>query len=123
MFQNVKDVVMTIGSSVLQKSKELYDGFLNKVRATALKVRSTVSSAAVAVKERAIEGEWLPKSMFASGTALITVASTSSMAAIDVSSALTTFGDVNTAIPIIGAAFLAALGVLAAWKLIRGAFA
>ena len=47
----------------------------------------------------------------------------SASAAIDVSSALTTFGDVNTAIPIIGAAFLAALGVLAAWKLIRGAFA
>ena len=123
MFQKAKDVVMTIGSGLIQKSKVLYDGFLNKVRAAALKVESTVSSAAVAVKERAIEGEWLPKSMFASGTALMTIASTSSMAAIDVSSALTTFGDVNTAIPIIGAAFLAALGVLAAWKLIRGAFA
>lgn len=46
-----------------------------------------------------------------------------SMAAIDVSGALTTFGDVNTAIPLVGAAFLAALGILAAWKLIRGAFA
>lgn len=123
MFQKAKDVVMTIGSSVVQKSKELYSEFLDGLRSTALKVSNTVSSAAVAVKERAIEGEWLPKSMFASGTALMTIASTSSMAAIDVSSALTTFGDVNTAIPIIGAAFLAALGVLAAWKLIRGAFA
>ena len=123
MFQKAKDVVMTIGSSVAKKSKELYDGFINKVRATALKAESTVSSFAVAVKQRAIEGEWLPKSMFASGTAVITLASTSSMAAIDVSSALTTFGDVNTAIPLVGAAFLAALGVLAAWKLIRGAFA
>lgn len=44
-------------------------------------------------------------------------------AAIDVTSALGTFSDVNTAIPTIGAAFLAALGILAAWKLIRGAFA
>lgn len=123
MFQKAKDVVMTIGSSVAKKSKELYDGFINKVRDTALKVESTVSSVAVAVKERAIEGEWLPKSMFASGTAVITLASTSSMAAIDVSSALTTFSDVNTAIPLVGAAFLAALGILAAWKLIRGAFA
>ncbi|MBX9915874.1 MAG: hypothetical protein E6Q59_02015 [Nitrosomonas sp.] len=123
MFQKAKDVMMTIGSSVAKKSKELYDGFINKVRDTAQKVESTVSSVAVAVKERAIEGEWLPKSMFASGTAVITLASTSSMAAIDVSSALTTFGDVNTAIPLVGAAFLAALGILAAWKLIRGAFA
>ncbi|SDX42182.1 major capsid protein [Nitrosomonas oligotropha] len=123
MFQKAKDVVMTIGSSVAKKSKELYDGFINKVRDTALKAESTVSSVAVAVKERVIEGEWLPKSMFASGTAVITLASTSSMAAIDVSSALTTFSDVNTAIPLVGAAFLAALGILAAWKLIRGAFA
>ncbi|MDP1595177.1 MAG: major capsid protein [Gallionella sp.] len=45
------------------------------------------------------------------------------MAAIDVTAALGTFADVNTAIPLIGAAFLAALGILAAWKLIRGAFA
>lgn len=48
---------------------------------------------------------------------------TSANAAIDTSAALATFGDVNTAIPVVGAAFLAALGVLAAWKLIRGAFA
>lgn len=45
------------------------------------------------------------------------------MAAIDVTAALTTFGEVNTAIPTVGAAFLLALGILAAWKLIRGAFA
>ena len=45
------------------------------------------------------------------------------MAAIDVSGALAGFADVNTAIPIVGAAFLLALGILAAWKLIRGAFA
>ena len=123
MFHKVKDVVMTIGSSVAKKSKELYYGFLNQVRETALKVESTVSSVAVAVKERAIEGEWLPKSMFASGTAIVTFVSTSSHAAIDVTSALGTFSDVNTAIPLVGAAFLAALGILAAWKLIRGAFA
>lgn len=47
----------------------------------------------------------------------------SASAAIDVTGALGTFADVNTAIPLIGAAFLAALGILAAWKLIRGAFA
>lgn len=46
-----------------------------------------------------------------------------SHAAIDVSGALAGFGDVNTAIPVVGAAFLLALGILAAWKLIRGAFA
>jgi len=45
------------------------------------------------------------------------------MAAIDVTGALAGFTDVNTAIPIVGAAFLLALGILAAWKLIRGAFA
>jgi len=35
MFQKAKDVVMTIGSSMIQKSKALYDGFINKVRDTA----------------------------------------------------------------------------------------
>lgn len=46
-----------------------------------------------------------------------------SHAAIDVSAAIATFADVNTAIPVVGAAFLLALGILAAWKLVRGAFA
>ncbi|MDR4520013.1 MAG: hypothetical protein R3E36_05355 [Nitrosomonas sp.] len=41
----------------------------------------------------------------------------------DVASAVATFADVNTAIPVVGAAFLLALGILAAWKLVRGAFA
>jgi hypothetical protein len=100
-FHASKDVVMTIGSGLVQKTQDFY----------------------VSVKDRVIEGEWLPKSMFASGTAVISLSSTSSMAAIDTSAALATFGDVNTAIPVVGAAFLAALGVLAAWKLIRGAFA
>lgn len=41
----------------------------------------------------------------------------------DVTTAIATFADVNAAIPIVGAAFLGALALLAAWKLIRGAFA
>lgn len=41
----------------------------------------------------------------------------------DVTAAIATFADVNAAIPVVGGAFLAALGLLAAWKLIRGAFA
>lgn len=44
-------------------------------------------------------------------------------AAMDVTAALATFTDVQGAIPTVGAAFLAVLGLLAAWKLIRGAFA
>jgi hypothetical protein len=47
----------------------------------------------------------------------------SSHAAMDVAGALAGFADVNTAVPVVGAAFLLALGILAAWKLIRGAFA
>jgi len=43
--------------------------------------------------------------------------------AADVASAVTTFADVNAAIPVVGGAFLLALGILAAWKLVRGAFA
>lgn len=46
-----------------------------------------------------------------------------SFAAIDVAAAITAFADVNTAIPLVGAAFLAALGLMACWKLVRGAFA
>ena len=41
----------------------------------------------------------------------------------DVTSAVGAFADVNTAIPVVGGAFLLALGILAAWKLVRGAFA
>lgn len=40
----------------------------------------------------------------------------------DVTAAITTFAEVNAAIPVVGAAFLTVLGLLAAWKLIRGAF-
>ncbi|SFU83448.1 hypothetical protein SAMN05216339_12214 [Nitrosomonas eutropha] len=41
----------------------------------------------------------------------------------DVTAAIAQFAAVNTAIPVVGGAFLLALGLLAAWKLIRGAFA
>lgn len=44
-------------------------------------------------------------------------------AAIDTTAALASFTDVQTAIPVVGASFLAVLGLLAAWKLVRGAFA
>ena len=93
MFQTIKnlyrksvDAVMAIGSNLIQKSK----------------------SFAVSVKERAIEGEWLPKSMFASGTAVITFASTSSMAAVpaDVTTAITT---AVTDVATVGAAVIVVL--------------
>lgn len=51
------------------------------------------------------------------------VVASSANAAIDVSGAITTFGDINTAVPLVGGAFLAALGLMAAWKLARGLFA
>lgn len=41
----------------------------------------------------------------------------------DVTAAVASFADVNAAIPVVGSAFLLALGILAAWKLVRGAFA
>lgn len=40
-----------------------------------------------------------------------------------VTAAIAEFADVNAAIPVVGAAMLVALGLLAAWKLVRGAFA
>ena len=57
------------------------------------------------------------------GSAVLLFAPLPAMAAIDVTAALAGFGEVNTAVPLVGAAFLLALGILAAWKLIRGAFA
>jgi len=50
------------------------------------------------------------------------IINTTTMSA-DVTSAVASFADVNTAIPVVGGAFLLALGILAAWKLVRGAFA
>ncbi len=57
------------------------------------------------------------------GSAIALFVPLPAMAAIDVAAAVTQMGDVNTAVPLVGAAFLAALAILAAWKLIRGAFA
>ena len=83
----------------------------------------------------AVEGEYLGKGglainrkdgmfvllvMFVLSLFLVPV---QAMAAMDVANALAGFADVNTAVPVVGAAFLLALGILAAWKLIRGAFA
>ena len=45
MFQKSKDVVMTIGSSLIQTSKALYHGFINKVRDTARKAKDSVRRA------------------------------------------------------------------------------
>jgi Inovirus Coat protein B len=60
----------------------------------------------------------------AAGTGLILIANNSHAAlADDVTAAVGTFAEVNTAVPVVGAAFLLALGILAAWKLVRGAFA
>lgn len=60
----------------------------------------------------------------AAGTGLMLIANSSHAAiADDVAGAVTTFGEVNAAIPVVGGAFLLALGILAAWKLMRGAFA
>jgi hypothetical protein len=41
----------------------------------------------------------------------------------DVTSALTAFGQIETAVPLVGAAFLGVLGLMAAFKLARGLFA
>ena len=43
--------------------------------------------------------------------------------AAEVTSAIAAFADVEAAIPVIGAAFLGALALLAVWKLVRGGFA
>lgn len=53
----------------------------------------------------------------------LTVATAPAFAAIDVTGAVAAFGDINTAVPLVGAAFLGALGLMAAWKLARGLFA
>lgn len=63
------------------------------------------------------------RKLVASLGAAAAAVSTSASAAIDVSGAVTAFGDINTAVPIIGGAFLGALGLMAAWKLARGLFA
>lgn len=57
------------------------------------------------------------------GSSILLLAPVPAFAAMDVAAALAGFADVNTAVPVVGAAFLLALGILAAWKLIRGAFA
>lgn len=41
----------------------------------------------------------------------------------DLTAATAEFANVNAAIPVVGAAMLLALGIMAAWKLVRGAFA
>lgn len=53
----------------------------------------------------------------------LTVAAAPAFAVIDVTGAVATFGEIETAVPLIGAAFLGALGLMAAWKLARGLFA
>jgi len=44
-------------------------------------------------------------------------------AAMDLTAATASFGEVSVAVPIIGGLFLGALGLMAAWKLARGLFA
>lgn len=88
----------------------------------------------VGANNAAIQGEYLGKGtltinrkdrmfillvMFVVSLFLVPV---QAMAAMDVTDALAGFTDLNTAIPVVGGAFLLALGILAAWKLIRGAF-
>lgn len=89
----------------------------------------------VGANDKAIEGEYLGKGslsvthksrvlvllvMFVVSLFLVPV---QAMAAIDVSGAVTQFGEINTAVPLIGAAFLGALALMAVWKLARGLFA
>lgn len=47
----------------------------------------------------------------------------STFAAIDVTAAIANFSDIQTAAAAVGAAFLAALAIMAVWKLARGLFA
>lgn len=64
------------------------------------------------------------KSLSVAGVGALAVATTApAFAVIDVTAAIATFGDIQTAVPLVGAAFLAALGLMAAWKLARGLFA
>jgi len=67
------------------------------------------------------------KNKYARAAALVAagtfVTISEAMAAIDVTSAITVFSDIETAVPLVGAAFLGALGLMAAWKLARGLFA
>lgn len=87
---------------VWQKSKGVVGNTVQKVRSYFVKPTQTAAIAASAP-------------LFVSGT--------SAEAAVDVSAAITAFEDINTAVPLIGAAFLGALAILALWKLLRGAFA
>lgn len=64
------------------------------------------------------------KYLSVAGIGALSVAATApAFAVIDVSAAVATFADIQTAVPLVGAAFLAALGLMAAWKLARGLFA
>lgn len=58
------------------------------------------------------------------GAVLVAVAPMSAFAAaLDVTSATAALTSVSDTVPVIGAAFLAVLGLMAAWRLARGLFA
>lgn len=61
--------------------------------------------------------------LVATGGLAAAVASVPAFAVIDVTSAIAEFSAIETAVPLIGAAFLTVLGLMAAWKLARGLFA
>ncbi|MDR4513152.1 major capsid protein [Nitrosomonas sp.] len=121
MFKKVKDVVMTLGCSV----KETLNQGISYVKSFFSKPAiegEYIAKGAVNLTRRAflIKSTLIPA--FAVGFILLPTYALADIAT-DVASAVTTFGEVNAAIPVVGAAFLAALGLMAAWKLIRGAFA
>lgn len=99
MFQKTKDVVMTIGFSIIQKSKQLYNDFLTECRDTARKTTELIKRTA----EKAIEGEYLGKGGVAVGTVAVATFSGSALAAVpvDVTTAITTAA---TDVAIVGAA-------------------
>ncbi|MBA3754954.1 MAG: phage coat protein [Nitrosomonas sp.] len=69
MFQKAKDVVMTIGSSIAQKYKALYESFINKARDKTNETTTIIKRTA----EKVIEGEYLGKGgLIIGGTALST---------------------------------------------------
>ena len=112
MFQKAKDVVMTIGSSMIQKSKALYTGFINKVRDMAQKVRNSVSS---------VVRNFVSKlSAFIAAGALRLTLSTNASAAVpaDVTTAITTAA---TDVATVGAAVIIVMVGIKVWKWIQRA--
>lgn len=112
MFQKVKDVVKTVGSSVAQKSKAAYHAFINKCRNLSQSVKQT--------SQKAIEGEYLGKGgLVIAGSAAFTFAgNTFAAVPAGVTTAIT---DAATDVATIGAAVILVFVGIKVFKWIRAA--